>query len=202
MKKYGQRFIYPATRTTEAGGNYEGKVIFKHVQIRLVASNEPLMGCGPLPDWLRDSRCIFAVDTFDDNLCIWRCLTICKRHACGKKNRMKERNCKAALNQVHEYYGDNKLKRKDVRPTKHVDFEGIARHCNVNIVLHEPNKDKGKDAGSIWRLVYSKIQHKNDLPIINMGILGDHFFTSRRWMCFVRDGNVKDVNRYLRKTRT
>ena len=40
----------PATRTTEVRGNYEGKVIFKHVQIRLVASNEPLMGCGPLPD--------------------------------------------------------------------------------------------------------------------------------------------------------
>ena len=43
----------PATRKTQALGSYEGKVIFKHVQIRLVASNEPLMGCGPLSDWLR-----------------------------------------------------------------------------------------------------------------------------------------------------
>ena len=43
----------PATRTTEAQGNYQGKVIFKNVQIRLVSSNDPLMGCGPLPDWLR-----------------------------------------------------------------------------------------------------------------------------------------------------
>ena len=41
-----------ATRTNEVRRNYEGKVVFKHVQIRLVASNEPLMGCGPLPDWL------------------------------------------------------------------------------------------------------------------------------------------------------
>ena len=38
----------PETRTTEVRGNYEGKVVFKHVQKRLVASNEPLMGCGPL----------------------------------------------------------------------------------------------------------------------------------------------------------
>ena len=37
----------PYKRTTEVRGNYKGKVIFKHVQIRLVASNEPLMGCGP-----------------------------------------------------------------------------------------------------------------------------------------------------------
>ena len=36
----------PATRTTEVRGNYEGKVVSKHVQTRLVASNEPLMGCG------------------------------------------------------------------------------------------------------------------------------------------------------------
>ena len=40
----------PATITTEARGNYEGKVIFKYVQIRLKASNEPLTGCGALPD--------------------------------------------------------------------------------------------------------------------------------------------------------
>ena len=29
----------PATRKTEVGGNYEGKVVFRHVQIRLVAPN-------------------------------------------------------------------------------------------------------------------------------------------------------------------
>ena len=43
---------------------------------------------------------------------------------------------------------DDKLKRTDVRPTRLVDFEGIARHHNVNIMLYEPKKD-GKDGGSI-----------------------------------------------------
>ena len=78
-KKVWSKAYLPATRTTEARGNYEGKVIFRHVQIRLVASNEPLIGCGPLPDWFRKKRCIYAVDTFDDNLCVWRCLAIYKR---------------------------------------------------------------------------------------------------------------------------
>ena len=81
----------PATRTTEARDNFEGKVIFKHVQIRLVASNEPLMGCRPLPDWLRDKRCIYAMDTLDDNLCVWRCLAKYKRFARGERNRMQEK---------------------------------------------------------------------------------------------------------------
>ena len=86
----------PVTRTTEVRGSYEEKVVFKHVQIRLVASNEPLMGCGPLRDWLKDKRCIYALDTFDDNLCVWRCLVIYKRLARSEKYRVQERNCNAA----------------------------------------------------------------------------------------------------------
>ena len=63
---------------------------------------------------------------------------------------MQERNCSATLNLAREYYGDNNLKKRDMRPTKLVDFEGIARHQNVNIMLYEPNQDRGKDARSIW----------------------------------------------------
>ena len=104
----------PAERTIEARGNYEGKMIFEHVQIRLVASNEPLMGCGPLPDWLRHNRCIYAIDTFDDNLCVWRYFAIYKRHVRGEKSQAEKRNCRAALNLARESYGDNELKKKDV----------------------------------------------------------------------------------------
>ena len=63
-----------------------------------------------------------------------------------------------------------------MRPTKRVDFEGIARHHNVNIMLYEPKKDRGKDAGSSWRLVYGKIRHKNDLSIINLELLVGSLF--------------------------
>ena len=73
---------------------------------------------------------------------------------------------------MREYYGGNKLKRKDVTPTKLVDFEDIARHHNVNIMLYEPKRN----ARSVWQLVYGKIQHKSDLPIINMGLLKGHCF--------------------------
>ena len=104
------------------------------------------MSCGPLPDLLRGKRCIYAMDKFDDNHCVWRCLAIYKRFARGEKNRVQERNCDAALNLVCKYYGGNNLEKRDVRPTKLVDFEGIAKHYNVNIVLYEPKKDRGKDA--------------------------------------------------------
>ena len=163
----------PATRTTETQSSYQGKVIFKHVPLRLVESNEPLIGCGTLPDWRRKKRCIYAVDTFDDNVCVWRCLAIYKRKDIKGGTKFVT---KTALNLAREYYGDNKLKRKGARPTKLVDFKGIARHHNVNIILYEPKKDRRKDAGSIWRLVYGKIQYKSYLHIKNMGLLGGHCF--------------------------
>ena len=48
---------------------------------------------------------------------------------------------RAALDLASKYYDDDMLKRKDLRPTKLVGFEGIARHRNVNIMLYEPKKD-------------------------------------------------------------
>ena len=104
---------------------------------------------------------------------------------------------KTALNLAREYYGDKNLKKRDVRPTKLVDFEGIARHHNVNII-YEPKKE---DAGSMWQLACGNIQYKNDLPTINKGFLGGHCFLSKRWMYFAGDGSVKVVGRYLRETR-
>ena len=77
-----------------------------------------------------------------------------------------------------------------MRHTKFVDFEGIAKHHHVSIILYEPKKDGGKDAGSICQLVYGKIQYKINLPTINMGPLGGHYFyikkmdvLCKRWEC-------------------
>ena len=38
-------------------------------------------------------------------------------------------------------------------------------------MLYETKEAKGKDAGSVWQLVYGKIQHKNNLPTIKIGII-------------------------------
>ena len=99
------------------------------------------MGCRPLPDWLRCKRCIYVMDQFDDNLCVWRCLAICKRKDIKRGTEFVTR---AALNLACEYYGDNNLKKRYVRPTRLVDFGGIAKHYNVNIMLYELKKDRGR----------------------------------------------------------
>ena len=99
----------PTTGTTKIRGNYEGKVVFKHVQIKLVASNEPLMGCGPLPSWLNDKRYIYAIDKFDDNLCVWQCPAIYMRKNIQWGTEFVTRT---TLKLVREYYGNKNLKKK------------------------------------------------------------------------------------------
>ena len=41
------------------------------------------------------------------------------------------------------------LKQKDLKPTNLVDFEDIAKHCKINVMLYKPKKDSGKDQGTI-----------------------------------------------------
>ena len=86
----------PTARTTEVRGNYKGKVIFKHVQISLVASNEPLMGCGPLPDWLRKNvfmpqTSLMIIFAFGGALPYTKDLPVVKQINCQKETVMQPR---------------------------------------------------------------------------------------------------------------
>ena len=44
----------PAVRIADNPGDYEGRTEFRHVQVRLISSKEPLLGCGVLPDCKSD----------------------------------------------------------------------------------------------------------------------------------------------------
>jgi len=52
---------------------------FFNVDVKVVLDREPLVGTGPLPDWLRNlahGRAMITLDTFEDNLCLFRCLAV------------------------------------------------------------------------------------------------------------------------------
>ena len=193
-EKVWSKAYLPATRTPKVKGNYQGKVVLKHVQIKLITSNEPLTGCGLLLEWLRKKRCIHSLDTFNNNLCVRRCLAIYSRRDVKRGSEFVK---KEALKLAREFCSDNKLKRKDVRATKLVDFEGIAKHFNVNIMLYESKKESGEHAGKIWRLVHGKNQYRDTLPTINMALLKGHCFyinkidvLCQNWEC---KGSLKRV---------
>ena len=49
-----------------------------NVELKVVPDgNAPLLGTGRLPEWLRNlahSRSMVTLDTYEDNLCLWRCI--------------------------------------------------------------------------------------------------------------------------------
>ena len=52
---------------------------YSDVDVKVVLDRQPLLGTGPLPDWLRNlahGRSMLALDTYQDNLCLWRCIAV------------------------------------------------------------------------------------------------------------------------------
>ena len=155
----------PATATYNSKGVYEGRVLFTSVSTKIILSNEPLLGCGPLPKWLADKKCIYAIDKIDDNLCLWRCLVIHQRIMKGKKRPEEDTN-RDALKLARDFYKKPNLKREDNKPTRLVDFENIAKQFKVNIRLFEPEAE----SKTVWKLVFGKNQFKKNLPCVDIGL--------------------------------
>ena len=161
----------PATATYNSKGVYEGRVRFTSVCTKIILLNEPLLGCGPLPKWLADKKCVYAIDKINDNLCFWRCLAIHQRIMKGKKRPEEDTN-RDALKLARDFYRIPNLKREDVKPTRLVDFENIAKQFKVNIRLFE----LAKESKTVWKLVFGKNQFKNNLPCVDIGLFvyGDY----------------------------
>ena len=155
----------PATATYNSKGVYEGRVLFTSVSTKIILSNEPLLGCGPLPKWLVDKKCIYAIDKIKDNLCLWRCLVIRQRIMKGEKRPEKDTN-RDALKLARDFYKNPNLMREDVKPTRLVDFENIAEQFKVNIKLFEPVKE----SKTVWKLVFGKNQFRKNLPCVDIGL--------------------------------
>ena len=54
-------------------------VKFKSIEVKAVIDNQPMLGIGLLPEWLRNlanGANMFSLDTFGDNLCLWRCIAV------------------------------------------------------------------------------------------------------------------------------
>ena len=52
---------------------------FSNIEVKAVLDNQPMLDTGPLPDWLRNlahGRKMVSLDTFRDNMCVWRCIAV------------------------------------------------------------------------------------------------------------------------------
>ena len=54
---------------------------FSNIEVKAVLDNQPMLGTGRLPDWLKNlthSHKMVSLDNFGDNLCVWCCIAVYK----------------------------------------------------------------------------------------------------------------------------
>ena len=153
------------------------KWIFDHhfnVDIKVVLDRQPLMGTGPLPDWLRNlahSRAMVALDTYRDNLCLWRCIAV-------HRGARPDRSTKVAQGLVKSFF---KLRNMPTNSSKTSldELEKVEMHLNkgtafsnwIGIRVYIPER-VGTEV--VWHLTRNPAtQLKN---IMTIGIFGEHAF--------------------------
>ena len=157
-----------------------------NVDVKVALDRQPLMGTGPLPDWLRNlargNHAMVALDTYGDNLCLWRCIA-------AHKGARPDRSTKAAQDQAKSFY---KLKNapKNCAKTSLDELEKVETHLNkgkafaewegIRVYIPElANADEiemGIETNPtiVWHLMRNPApQIKN---IMTIGLYGEHAF--------------------------
>ena len=150
-------------------------VSFFNVDLKVVLDRQPLFGTGPLPDWLHNlahSRAMVALDTYQDNLCLWRCIAV-------HQGALPHRSTKAARSLAKSFY---KLKAvlSDYPKTSLDALDKVECHLNqgavfsswLGIRVYEP--ERREDGEVVW-------YHRRSPPakmtnILTIGIYEGHAF--------------------------
>jgi len=150
-------------------------VSFFNVDLKVVLDREPLLGIGPLPDWLRNlahGGAMTALDTYKDNLCLWRCIAV-------HREARVDRRTKAARGLAKSFY---KLKTipANFAKTSLDELDKVETHLNqgtavsswFGIRVYEP--ERVEDGEVVWHLrrnVNPKLTN-----ILTIGIYEGHAF--------------------------
>ena len=148
---------------------------FFNVDLKVGIDRQPLVGTGPLPDWLHNlahSRAMVALDTYKDNLCLWRCIAV-------HRGALPDRCTKEARILAQSFY---KLKAIPANFTKTSldELDKVEAHLNqatavsswFGIRVYEP--ERLEDSEVVWHLrINANPKLKN---ILTIGIYEGHAF--------------------------
>ena len=147
------------------------------LDLKVVLDRQPLMGTGPLPDWLRNlahaarGQAMVALDTYQDNLCLWHCIAV-------HRGSRPDRSTREARGLAKSFF---KLKTMptDCPKTSLDELDKVEMHLNkgtafsdwLGIRVYVPEQG---DAEAVWHLTRNPAaQLKN---IMTIGVLGGHAF--------------------------
>ena len=146
-----------------------------NADVKVVLDRQPLMGTGPLPDWLRNrahGRSMVALDTYRDNMCLWRCIAV-------HRGARPDRSTKAAQDLAKSFF---KLRNTPTNCSKTSldELEKVEIHLNkgtafsgwLGIRVYVPERVDDKEV--VWHLTRNPAaQFKN---VMTIGIFKEHAF--------------------------
>ena len=146
-----------------------------NADVKVVLDHQPLMGTGPLPNWLRNlahSRSMVALDTYRDNMCLWRCIAV-------HRGARPDRSTKAAQGLAKSFFQLRNTPTNCVK-TSLDELEKVEMHLNkgtafsgwLGIRVYMPERVDDKEV--VWHLTRNPApQFKN---VMTIGIFGKHAF--------------------------
>ena len=158
------------------------------VDVKVVMDRQPLMGTGPLPNWLRNlahasrGHAMVTLDTYRDNLCLWRCIAV-------HRGARPDRSTEAARDLAKSFY---KLRNMPStwEKTSLDELEKVEMHLNKGKVLADwlgirvytpelANADEiefGIETSPriVWHLMRNPAQQIKN--VMTIGIYGEHAF--------------------------
>ena len=152
-------------------------VFEKHfnVDVKVVLDRQPLLGTGPLPDWLRNlshSRNMLALDTYKDILCLWRCIAV---HRGSRPDRST-----TAARELAKGFFNLKAAPQDCRKTSLDELDEVEKHLNkkqifkdwLGIRVYEPERLQNGEV--VWHLIRTPPGKLTN--ILTTGIYEGHAF--------------------------
>ena len=134
----------------------------KAVYVKVILDRHPLfLGLGRLPEWLRNKHGVLSLDTYEDNLCLFRCIAV-HWGATPKRNMRKTRELEKSFF----------TQRPDLRnrlTDKHLSL--LEKHFKQGIAAYEvqPNGD--------FILTHVPANYGQvGIPLLNMGLYYGHAF--------------------------
>ena len=171
-KKEAERLDVDSIERPDTKWIFEGHF---NVDVKVVLDRQPLMGTGPLPDWLRNlargNHAMVALDTYRDNMCLWRCIAV-------HRGARPDRSTKVAQGLAKSFF---KLRNTltDCSKTSLDELEKVEMHLNkgtafsgwLGIRVYVPERI-GTEV--VWHLTRNPAaQFKN---VMTIGIFGEHAF--------------------------
>ena len=148
-----------------------------NVDVKVVLDRQPLLGTGPLPDWLRDCARgrvgpMIALDSYQDNLCLWRCIAVHRGSRPDRSTTAARELAKSFFNLI--------ATPQDCRKTCLDELDEVEKHLNkkqifkdwLGVRVYEP--ERMEDGEVVWHLRRNPPAKLTN--ILTIGIYEGHAF--------------------------